>query len=110
MGWVCFSQIMERFSFSLPRLTSVVVRAAGEGEVCYDTFDGDATFIIGVIPKIKSMSQKGVVNDMFNVQVIHAICTVMFMYFAMLFCYPAAEDEVSVEGNRILCNFPKIFR
>lgn len=33
MGWVCFFQIMERFSFSLPRLTSVVVITACEREV-----------------------------------------------------------------------------
>lgn len=85
MGWVCFSRIMERFSFSLPRLTSVVVITACEREVGYDTFDGDSTFFKRVISIIKSTFQKRVVNDMLDVQVIHSICTVMFMCFAMLF-------------------------
>lgn len=37
MDWVCFSLIIERLSFSLTGLTSVVVITACEREVGYDT-------------------------------------------------------------------------
>lgn len=66
MGWVWFSQIMERFSFSLPRLTSVVVITACEREVGNGMFKSYTALVKCVILIIKTMSPKTIVNNVLN--------------------------------------------
>lgn len=63
MDWVCFSQIMERLSFSLPRLLGVIMVTTCEREVSDDPLDGYAAFVKEIISIIKTMTQEGVVDD-----------------------------------------------